>query len=493
MKFLRTGLIASAMLLVSQANAGDSAAPKRTLKANSTEVFNVTPGSAENFAEMFEKGEFYGRLRFNSFKHIWGTQTAKNQDNWASAIGMSMLYKSAYLSGFGFTAGLYSSYNPWHMDAEDVGFAKAGKDVFSRYKVANGDGFEMLSLAQAYLEYRNEALSFKAGRQIVESFLTASNDTKMIPNTFEGAALESSFLPNTQFKAAFLTKEKLRDHETFSHLLAYGEDTLSDPHGSWDENDDGAMHKGLTLSKLRAAGINDRLVILEATNTSIKDLTVMLNYTAVPDLISSATIDAAYAFSLPGGMTLTPGLRYMHQMDDGAGTIGGANLAVNTVGYNDPSNLDGGLFGAKVELAQGIWMAGIGYTKVFDEGDLIAPWRGFPTAGYTRMMGQYNWNANTKTAAVYGGYDLGKAGLVEGLQTKVGYAIQNFDDAKPGVQADSNAFTIDLIKSYKSIPNLYAKIRMGFVNGDDDTVTTGGGIKADPSYTDLRFEVNYLF
>ncbi len=491
MKALYLSIIASTLLLSTQAQAADNT-PKRTLKANSTEVFNLMPGDADTLAEMFEKGEIYGRLRLNTFKHDWGTEVdGKYLNSWATALGASLIYKSAYLNGFGFTAGFYSSFNPWHMNIEDLAVIKT-KDTFSRYKVATGNGWSMATLAQAYLEYKNEDLSLKAGRQIVESFLTASNDTKMIPNTFEGVTLETSLIPDTQFKAAYLTKEKLRDHENFSHLLAYGDDP-TDPYASWTENDDGAMHKGLTLSKLNAAGIDDNLVILEAINTTIDNLTLLINYTAVPDLVSSATIDAAYAIPLSNGMILTPGLRYLRQFDNGAGAIGGANLADKTLGYDDPTSLDGGLFGVKLELAKGAWQIGLGYTDVFDEGDLIAPWRGFPTAGYTRMMGQYNWNANTKTMAVYGGYDFGKAGLIEGFQAKMGYAIQNFDDSKPGVQADSNALTIDLIKSYKSIPNLYTKIRMGFIHGDTDTIALDGNTKADPSYRDLRFEINYLF
>lgn len=496
MKSLRLS-VATAILLTGTHIYADNTPPKRILKPNNTETFNVQPISvvSSNFAtliEMLGQGEFYGRIRLNTFNHTWDTEVdGKYKDSWATAIGASLIYKTPYLNGFGVTAGLYTSSNPWHMDADDIAVIKT-KDTFSRYNVANGKGWSMATLAQAYLEYKTTGLSIKGGRQMFESFLTASNDTKMIPNTFEGLTVETTLIPQTLFKAALLTKEKLRDHEGFSHLLAYGDDS-TDPYTSWTENDDSAMHKGLTLSKLQAAGINDRLVVLEATNTSVENLTLLLNYTAVPELVSSATIDAAYAIPLSNGMTLTPGLRYLRQFDNGAGAIGGANLAMKTQGYKDPSSVDGGLFGAKIELAKGPWQIGLGYTDVFDEGDLIAPWRGFPTAGYTRMMGQTNWVANTKTAAIYGGYDFDKAGLVEGFSVKLGYAIQNFDDRKPGVQADSNAFTIDLMKGFKSMPNLYTKIRIGLIDGDTNTVAMDGTTKADPSYTDLRFEINYLF
>ena len=492
MSIFRFCLIASILLLHPKTADASDQIPKRTLKTNMTEVYNQLPGSAETFTQMFKKGIFYGRLRLNSFKWNWGTQTDQNQNNWATAIGSSLIYKSAYLGGFGFTAGLYTSYNPWHMDTEEVGFIKSGKDLFSRYEVLHGRRFDLATFAQSYLEYKNGRLCIKAGRQIFESFLTASNDTKMVPNTFEGITLHSRDIPFLSVKAAYFTRQKLRDHESFHHLLAYGDDPAI-LGTRWSENDDSAMHQGLTLSKLQAEGIDDRLFIFEAAHTVNSDLELMFNYTAVPELIASATINGAYTFHLKNNINITSSIRYMHQMDKGAGKIGGANLATNTISYDDPNSLEGGLFGAKIDLLQGAWDIGLGYTQVRDKGDLIAPWRKFPTSGYTRLMGQYNIYANTKTTAIDGKYDFGKAGLVSGLKAKAGYAIQNFDDTKPGVQADSNVFTIHIIKTYKSAPNLSTKIGMGFSDGKDDTVAMDGSPKDDSSYRDLRFEINYLF
>jgi len=51
--------------------------------------------------------------------------------------------------------------------------------------------------------------------------MTKSNDIKMIPNTFEGVTVHSEFIPKYNLKAAFLTKQKLRDHTHFHHVFAY--------------------------------------------------------------------------------------------------------------------------------------------------------------------------------------------------------------------------------------------------------------------------------
>lgn len=492
MSVFRFCLAASLLFIYSEALCASDKTSKRTLRSNMREVYHQMPGGAETLMQMLTEGTWYGRIRFNSFKWDWEMQTDQKQNNWATAVGSSLIYKSAYLGGFGFTTGLYTSYNPWHMDTEEIGFVKAGKDLFSRYEVLHGGRFDLATFAQSYLEYKNERLSIKAGRQIFESFLTASNDTKMVPNTFEGITLHSRDIPFLSIKAAYLTRQKLRDHESFHHLLAYGDDpAMLGAH--WSENDDSAMHQGLTLSKLQAQGIDDRLFVFETLYAPAPDLSVLLNYTAVPQLIASAAIDGTYNISLSNALAVAVSIRYMHQFDKGAGSIGGANLATNTIGYDAPNSLDSGLWGTKIELLNGAWNIDLGYTSVQDKGDLIAPWRKFPTSSYTRLMGQYNIYANTKTVMIGGKYDFGKAGVVPGLKAKIGYAIQNFDDTKPGVQADSDILTLHLFKTYDSMPDFSTKLSIGIADGEKNTVSGDGLLKDDPSYNELRFEMNYLF
>ncbi|MDM5271386.1 OprD family outer membrane porin [Sulfurovum sp. zt1-1] len=475
-------IAASMVTLALYANQPDT---KHTLMPNMQVVYQQIPTKVDNLGDMFNNGEFYGRLRFNYF---WSD---KGENHYVMGAGGSLIYKSAYMNGFGFTAGLYTTQNPWHMDDEYASIYKAGKDVLSRYDVLTQGKYGMTSLAQAYLEYKHSNFDVQAGRLIYESFLTRSNDTKMIPNTFEGVALYSTALPNIKLQAAYLTNQKLRDHTKFHHLLAYGDDP-SDAYAKYTENDDSAMHQGLTLSKLKEAGIDDRLITLEAKNSSIDNLLLTFNYTGVSDLISSAMLQADYTFKVDG-LKITPALRYMRQFDNGAGEIGGANLKTKTFGYDDPDSLEGALLGAKVDLAQNAWKLRLGYTKIADEGDLVAPWRGFPTGGFTRAMAQYNWYANTKTYMVRVDYDFDKAGLVSGLKAFMRYAVQDFDDYKPGVQSDSNVLTLDLLKEFDSFPGLYMKTRLAYVDGKNDTVAGDGSLKSDSSYNEFRVEINYLF
>jgi len=191
---------------------------------------------------------------------------------------------------------------------------------------------------------------------------------------------------------------------------------------------------------------------------------------------------------------IIPSVRYMLQFDNGAGEIGGANLKDNTVGYRNTDSLDGALFASRLDIIQRFWSLRFGYSSVANRVDIVAPWRGFPTAGYTRAMGQYNWSANTDTYLLRADYNLDKAGLVKGGRLMMRYAVQNFDDTKAGVLSDNKVFTIDLVKrGFSFSPNLYGKIRMAFIDGKSDTIAVDGTLKPDSSYNEVRFELNYLF
>ncbi len=295
---------------------------------------------------------------------------------------------------------------------------------------------------------------------------------------------------------AYLTKQKLRDHSSFHHLLAVGDD-VNDPYASYRENDDSAMHYGLTLSQLESRGIEDRLMVLQAQNTSIEYLRLKMNYTAAPDLVSSAMIQADYRIYL-GGLSIIPGVRVMQQFDNGAGTIGGANLKTLTQGYTNPDSLDGALYGARIDVVEDGFKLRFAYTDIADKGDIVAPWRGFPTGGFTRSMGQYNWYANTQTYMVQLDYDMNldvdyDFDFFSDLKVISRFAIQDFDDDKIGVQADSKVLNINFLKGFGGTSDMYFKTRFAHVVGDSDTIAGNGLTKLDPSYNEIRFEIDYLF
>lgn len=483
------------------AASADDTKPKRQLKGNMMEVYNVLPGKANSLTEALADGVFYGRLRSNSFKWDWKNDDVAatgNKDNKASGLGGSLIYKTASFEGFSATAGMYYSAGLFHTDTADLKYIKAGKDTFSRHNAINTGDYSMAVLGQAYLEYTQGKTNVKLGRQLFESFLTKSNDTKMIPNTFDGIVIENKDLPQTKVRGAYFLTQKLRDHTTAHDVITFSTGSTVDDKPDWNGNDDSAVHKGLSYTNFTTVGKdpNHDLIIVDLQNKSIENLQIDVTYASVPDVLSSITGELNYAINVGGGYTVTPGVRYMQQMDNGGGAIGGASLSGNinaangaANGYKDGGSLDSSLYMGRLVLAKGPFKAQIAYSAVEDAADIVAPWRGFPTGGYTRAMAQYNWRANTKTTAAEVKYDFGKAKILPGFTAMARYAMQNFDEAKQGlggVQADSNILHMDFIEQFT--PELQAKIRVGLVSADERV----NGTEKD-SYNEYRFELNYLF
>jgi len=501
MKLLKISAAAAMICVMATALSADDAKPKRVIKNNMDEVYNTLPKSVDNLGEAFTEGMFYGRLRMNAFKFDWDNDNVAasgNKDNKAFGLGGSLIYKTAPISGLSATVAYYYSNSPFSSlreDAADVGKVKSGKDTFSRYDVLESGDWSMSVLGQAYIQYDVSKTSFKVGRQIFESLLTASNDTKMIPNTFEGYTVTMNEIPKTTIRGAYFNSQKLRDHTTFHDVLTYNEIAAD----QWNGNDDTPVHQGLSRKNLTKVGKEENeLIVVDLKNKSIENLVVDVTYGSVPGLLSSLTGELNYKIALGDKLSLTPGVRHMQQFDNGAGEIGGASLngalgvdktPTTNLGYKDRFDLDSSVTMARLVLTDGIFKAQVAYSEVADKGDIVAPWRGFPTGGYTRAMAQFNWRANTKSTAAEVSYDFDKAKILDGFSTVARYVIQDFDEAKQagGVQADSNILHIDLIEKFT--PTLQAKIRLAFVDADNRVT---GNINKD-SYNEYRFELNYLF
>jgi hypothetical protein len=460
---------------------------KQTLNSNMTLNYLKKPKNIHQLENFLSDGLFYGRIRLNNF--IYDAKSV-GEDHYIGAVGGSLIYKSAVLNGFSFTSGLYTSQNLGDTNRELAPLYKGGKDVLNRYDVATKNKYGLTSLAQLYGEYKNDKSQIRVGHFPLETLLLKSNDTKMIPNTFEGVHFTSKSISNSTLQVAYISKQKLRDKTSFHHVLAYG-DNPQDPYSKWTQNDDSGMHRGLTLSKLQEKNIDDKIFLIEMKNKSIENSTLKASYTAVPKLISSLILEAQYQIDNES-FTITPSLRYMQQFDDGAGEMAGSNLRNNTVAYKNPQSLSASLIAGRIDMTYDNTKIRLGYSKIADDGDIIAPWRGFPTAGYTRAMGQTNWYANTESYMIRADYDLSNVGI-DNLKTMMRYSINDFDDNKAGVQADNSVLTIDFIKGFEGIPNLSTKLRTAFVQSNDDTLAQDGSIKSDASYNEVRIELNYLF
>jgi hypothetical protein len=488
---LTTTLVAG-VLMASGLSAVEEGTPKRALKANYQEVYNETPGKAESFTEMFSEGMVYGRLRSNTFWWWWQEDNADQDSHLMSGLGGSLIYKTASLSGFDMTGGLYYSRAFLDEDSQNLASAwKPGADTLSRFDYTNTGNKSIGVLGQAYIRYTGfEKSEVKFGRQLVETFYTKSNDSKMAPNTFDGLVFDTKLIDKTAIRLGYLTAQKLRAHTQSHSVLMYGDaNSTSANNAKWSENDDSVMHKGLTYTRLKAAGVDTEapLIVGDIHNKSVENLKLDGSFYVVPDLVSQVMGEANYKISF-GDYSLTPGVRYIRQFDNGAGAIGGAALSGNLAGvsgssggYDDADSVDGQMIAARLVSKFDRYKINLGYTQTMDEADLIAPWRGFLTAGYTRSMARFNWFANMKSYRLEVVRNDNKKGVFKDLYIMASVMHTDADETKGFY--DEEYYYLGFIQNIPSMIDLQWRLRLGYADTE----------RPNADNLDARFEINYLF
>jgi len=491
--------------------------PTATMLKNSTVSYLDEPTEVENFAEIFSEGKFYGRLRSNTFYFWWNEEDPKHDITLISGLGGSVVYQSAIFEGFGFGAGLYYSHGFFDEKVDSALRFKAGKDAFSRYSFLKTGNKNMAVLGQAYLKYEWwDETSVKVGRQLVESFYTKSNDTKMIPNTFDGVVFNTEDIPDSKLQLAYLQRQKLRDHVEAHAVLMRGDcasdgcfdanDTTQQGIATLSENDDSAMHKGLTYTNLKAAGKPTEAPLITGDfHTSVDQYSLDLDasFYVVPELLSQIMLEGNYEFSF-GGVRVIPGVRYIKQFDNGAGAVGGASLSGkvdknNPSGYQDPNSLESQMIAARIVTKISNYKINLAYTHILDEADLVTPWRGFPTSGYTRSMARYNWKANTKSYRLEFVRCTSTDGIYNDIFVQASIMYQDNDETKTLTGTDNSLYYyVGLMQNIAALDNVQWRMRLGynqFLDSDKTWVDSNGVTRVDSDFNNLdaRLELNYFF
>ncbi len=465
--------------------------PKHALKSNYQVVYNTLPSTTDSFMGMFKEGMFYGRLRSNTFYYGWNAEGATRNSHLITGLGGSLVYKSANYNNFDVTAGLYYTRAFFNESNDPLNRLKPGKDTLSRFDYADNGNASLGVLGQAYLRYTGlHKTNIIMGRQLVETFYAKSNDTKMIPNTFDGVMINTKAIVKTKINVGYLFQQKLRDHTSAHSVLTRGDsNSTSSAQAQWSENDDTAMHKGLSYTRLKAAGIDTDapLIVVDIQNQSIDNLKLNASFYAVPDLVSEIMAEANYKIQMDG-FSITPGFRYIKQFDNGAGAVGGASYRGQLVGksggvlgYKDAASLDSQMIATRVVAKYENYKLNLGYSYVLDEADLITPWRAFPTSGYTRSMARYNWMANTKSYRIEVIRNGNSKGIYKDIYTQVSILHTDADESKG--YSDENYYYAGFVKNFPSLDNMQVRLRLGY----NDTE------KLDFDSLDARFEINYQF
>ena len=129
----------------------------------------------DKFRHMFEDGKVTGQIR--SMYMGYDEKNSNNRD--ATAIGGMLKYELASFNGFGGGVAFRTSNDITALSGE-------GADHNNEL---SGDSKSYNQLSQAYLSYKYDAFTLKAGRQVLDIPLADSDDIRMIPNSFNAYVL----------------------------------------------------------------------------------------------------------------------------------------------------------------------------------------------------------------------------------------------------------------------------------------------------------------
>jgi hypothetical protein len=502
--------------------------------------------AADDLASAFKEGKFDGRLRMQYFNTDWvdnagwnmgtvpnaaNTNTKPDGDSEGMAIGGSLIYKTAPLYGISAGAGFYVTHGAGILTDDDngpyAGYAKntTASDLFARGPGAATDfGKGYAVLAQSYLQYDIEKTKINGGRFLMSNPWITPNDTKMIPIAIEGGEVISNDLVNTTIQIDYADKIKERGMTYFGSMADTGDtpDAIKNYYRT--------RYTATTTPTYGSRyGVDDApgVAILGIKNKSIDSLEIQAWGMHWDDIIDQGMLEANYAIEA-GDAIITLGARYMQQFDQGAGDIitpmsgtsiysRGAVTATNTTGgtskvrfKGDKDNsVDTYMYALRAVTNYGPAKLLLSYSHTDDGGDLIAPWRGFPTYDYTRSMTITDWNANTYAYKAQFDYDFNA--LVTGLSAFISYSYYNRDPSKVGYQGatdryynngDTRQWNMDALYKVASVKGLELKARYMIQDNEilpttsNVTGNTGGaseGYGNDTSNRELRVEANYRF
>lgn len=462
----------------------------------------TTTFAANDIASAFKEGKLDGRLR----AHYMGADYEDNSaasgvgkvDSKGVAVGGSLIYKTAPLMGVSAGVGVYTTQNPFGLtdDKSTAANYVSNKDLFwdspsnNPYHYAKGYSV----LAQAYFQYNIAKTEAKIGRMLITSPFMNPNDTKMIPTAFQALTIASKDVANTELSGAYVTNYKERRRESFS--------TMAD---SADAPD--AIKAYYHVENGTGSENSSGVVVLGAKNSSIKGLNLQGWYMNWSDVVDQTVLEANYNMKF-GAFGLNLGARLFNQFDRGAGDIirpkSGAKYGSGAYKFKGDNNdkVDTYMYALK---AVGSFQAAkllLAYSHTDKGGDLLAPWRAFPTDGYTRSMTQTDWNANTTAYKAQVDYDF--SAMVKGVSALLGYSYYNRDETKVPYQAmthrgytngDTIQWNFDV--TYKPAFSKNTEFKVRTMDQRNDTVgkvaTNSSTANKDTSVKELRIEANYKF
>jgi hypothetical protein len=334
------------------------------------------------------------------------------------------------------TGGWLEYRSGWLLDAFSIGavgylseplYAPSDRDG-TQLLATGQEGYANLGQAWAALRYKEYAL-LKGPRQLVDQGYVTPHDTRMTPNTFEGATVSGRLGP-LEYVGGFLTKEKPRNQDNFVWMT-------------------------------QQAGIvrhHDGLGIASARITPWPGLVLYGAEYYLPDGFNTAYGEISYDITFARDWRLALGFQYTDQRSVGAQLLG------NFVTWNTGGQ-------ARLSYAGASILAAFAFTG--QENNIQAPWGRWP--GYLHLQLKNFDLANQNAWGVGVAYDFERIG-VRGLTASTIYAMgtnavkPNTDKSQPNErEAD---FRFDWVAPENVLRGFSFTFRAGAVNQGSERLQT---------------------
>ncbi|MDX1809750.1 MAG: OprD family outer membrane porin [Sulfurospirillaceae bacterium] len=295
-------------------------------------VAGITASSfaADTLAGAFKEGKVKGTLKAWYFDRDTGSNSASIIN-----FGLNLNYVTGSYYGFSMGLTAQSSAAPFASDK--------AKTLFKKDEYGSGAVF-----SEAYLKYAFGKTNLKVGRQFIQTPLVGGSGSRFVKQSFEGAVVVNTDIPNTVLAAGVVTKYQRRTDllgniGTFDNLTSNG----------------------------------DSAYTVLAINKSIPGTKLTAQYATLQNFADIFYGEVAYA-GKSGSFSYGLAANYDHKDPDGTAK-------------------SGTLYGAKLSLGLDALKCFVAYTRVTDSGDVKGNDGGAGLGGATQVAYARGYQAKTGT------------------------------------------------------------------------------------------------
>lgn len=380
----------------------------------------------------FSEGTIDGNIRL---AHIYQRDDAAgSKDTYGTSIGGELKYETARFYNI---SAAVSTFISQKIDPLSGDFNKneLNTDFFT------DKGNSLAYLGEAYVDYRQNKVHVRLGRQKLDTPFNDRDDIRMLPNTFQGLTVGYGGLEHFVFMAGYVTK--------------------------W-----AGFDSGQNISKFKdipgvmsATNKNGKsLTILGVQNNSLENIDLQAWYYGFDKQADVLYLDGIYEGEYSNALTVAGGMQYAYYKEKEASTF------------------DGNVIGAQVEVGFDLFTLGTAFNHVMtpDGKKLFIGYGGGP---YFTSMEELTINEISDAKAYTFSVGINLAMIAKDLELNYSYGHFSGKDGASDVEQVEN----DLILGYEITDKLDLEISYADIN---DKKNSGS---ADTGFNRLLARMNYGF